>query len=137
MERFVIAYPGNLKRAWDLVGTRCFRALLCLSESLKVGNETEWVAKDLAKAMGVSERTAYRYLTRLKEKGLIAKAGRLWMMNGRLFYRGRLSERHDNIRYFEETLFNAPAGQDSPESDDLEAEGEDGLEVGAPAGRGG
>jgi DNA-binding transcriptional ArsR family regulator len=134
MERFVVAYPENLRVAWDLVGTRSFRALLHLADGLKNGNTVDWTAADLAKVMRVSERTAYRYLTRLKEKGLIARTGRLWMVNGRVFYRGRLSERGDNLRYFEETLLYAGASEECDAGTDLGGEGPDGLAPAASAG---
>lgn len=126
---FVSAWPGNLETVLGLVGQSTFRVLLVMASGLGPGNEVLLGVADLAHHLKMTERSVYRHLSRLREKGLIAKVGGRWMVNGRLFYYGRLAGLADNLAYFEETRFEG-ASEAGSQDDDEEGAGEAGPEPG-------
>ena len=117
-------------RALRLVGQRAYEVLLVMAGLTRDGNLVDAGVEEIASLVGIGWRQVYRHMRRLEEKGLIAKVGKSWMVNGRVFYQGRLANRADCIAYFEG--FADEEGERQVLADlDPEGEGEGGAAFGA------
>lgn len=123
-------WPVIQLRVMRLVGHRTYEVLVAMAALMRDGNEVDAGPAEIGALVGMGWRQAYRHMRKLEEKGLIVRLGRHWMVNGRVFYRGRLVNRADNIAYFE-GFADEEGERQGLEDADPEGEGEGGAAPGA------